>query len=62
MIVNLTTPSTQKDVRRFLGRVGYYRRFIRYFTKNASPLFKLLANYVEFYWNTNCHDAFNALK
>jgi hypothetical protein len=49
VIVNLPTPSTQKDVRRFLGHAGYYRWFIRDFTKKSSPLFKFLANDVEFY-------------
>jgi hypothetical protein len=62
VIVNLPSPSTQKDVRSFLGHAGYYRRFIRNFTKIASPLFKLLAKDVEFYWDTNCQVAFDALK
>jgi hypothetical protein len=35
---------------------------IKNFTKIASPLFKLLAKDVEFYWDTNCQVAFNALK
>jgi hypothetical protein len=42
VIVNLPSPKTQKDVRRFLGHAGYYRRFIENFTKVASPMFKLL--------------------
>jgi hypothetical protein len=62
VILNLPTPSTQKDVRSFLGHAGYYRWFIRNFTKIASPLFKLLAKDVDFYWDTNCQVAFNALK
>jgi hypothetical protein len=42
VIVNLPSPKTQKDVRRFLGHAGYYRRFIENFTKVANPMFKLL--------------------
>ena len=42
VIVGLPFPKTQKEVRSFLGHVGYYRNFIENFTKIAAPLFKLL--------------------
>ena len=42
VICDLPVPTTQKDVRSFLGHAGYYRRFIENFTKIASPLFYLL--------------------
>ena len=32
------TPTNPDDVRRFLGFVGFYRRFIKYFSKIARPL------------------------
>lgn len=35
-------PQTVKDVRSFLGFVGYYRRFIEHFAKVAAPLHELL--------------------
>ena len=42
VIVCLPSPKNQKEVRRFLGHVGYYRLFIENFTKIATPMFKLL--------------------
>lgn len=37
------TPTTQKQVRSFLGRANYYRKFIEGFSKIAAPLNALLA-------------------
>ena len=36
-------PTTRTQVRAFLGKVGYYRRFIKDYAKIASPLTKELA-------------------
>jgi hypothetical protein len=55
-------PTTQKEVRSFLGYAGYYRRFIENFSKIALPLFKLLGKDIEFQWTTNCQNAFQKLK
>eukprot|EP00253_Pinus_taeda_P005550 PITA_05550 len=62
VLVNLMPPTTQKEVRIFLGYVGYYRRFIENFSKIAQPLFKLLARDVEFQWTNSCQNAFQILK
>jgi hypothetical protein len=62
IIVNLSEPINQKAVRTFLGYAGYYRRFIENFSKIALPLFKLLAKYVHFHWDTNCQTTFQKLK
>ena len=48
VIVGLPSPKTQKGVRSFLGHRGYYRRFIKKFTKIDAPMFKLLIKDVEF--------------
>ena len=62
VISNLSPPKNQKEVRSFLGHVGYYRRFIKDFTKISSPLFKLLVKYVNFIWEDSCQSAFEDLK
>ena len=38
-------PKTKKDVRSFLGMVGYYRSFIPDFAGIATPLFNTLLNH-----------------
>eukprot|EP00253_Pinus_taeda_P009254 PITA_09254 len=62
VIQTLPIPKTQTDVRSFLGHAGYYRRFIKDFSKIASPLFVLLMKNVEFKWTDGCEKAFNELK
>jgi hypothetical protein len=62
VIKNLPTPKTQTEVRSFLGHVGYYRRFIKNFSKIASPLFVLMMKNVEFKWTKFCQEAFSTLK
>ena len=48
VIVGLHSPKNQKEVRSFLGHVGYYHRFIENFTKIVAPMFKLLTKNSEF--------------
>jgi hypothetical protein len=62
VIKNLPTPKTQTDVRSFLGHAGYYRRFIKSFSKIASPLFVLLMKNAEFKWSNQCEEEFKTLK
>eukprot|EP00253_Pinus_taeda_P006346 PITA_06346 len=62
VIQTLPIPKTQTDVRSFLGHAGYYRRFIKNFSKIASLLFVLFMKNVEFKWTDGCQKAFNELK
>eukprot|EP00253_Pinus_taeda_P034203 PITA_34203 len=62
VIQNLPIPKTQTEVRSFLGHAGYYRRFIKDFSKITSPLFVLLMKNAEFKWTDDCETAFNKLK
>lgn len=41
-ISKLTPPSSLKELRAFLGMVGYYRRFIESFAKRSLNLTQLL--------------------
>ena len=62
IIQRVTPPQKVRDVRSFLGLAGYYRRFIKDFSKLASPLFGLLGKNVEFIWSENCQEALDTLK
>ncbi|CAM8905466.1 unnamed protein product [Rhodiola kirilowii] len=51
-----------KGIRNFLGHAGFYRRFIKDFSKIAKPLTDLLYQKAEFNFNDSCLNAFNNLK
>ena len=51
-----------KQVRAFLGLVGYYRKFIKAFAKIAKPLTLLTRQQVKFDWTSEHHTAFLHLK
>ena len=46
----MNPPTTPKQVRAFLGLVGYYRKFIKGFAKIAKPLTLLTRQQVKFKW------------
>ena len=62
MIANLPPSKCVKDIRSFLGHEGFYRRFIKDFSKIAKPLCKLLAKDANFEFEEACINAFEALK
>ncbi|CAN6700147.1 unnamed protein product [Malus baccata var. baccata] len=62
VIAKLPLPTSVKNVRSFLGHAGFYRRFIKDFSKISRPLCNLLAKDACFDFNADCHDAFNKLK
>lgn len=62
IILTLPIPTKPKDVRSILGHVGYYRCFIKDFSKIASPLHTLLTKEAEFLWTLECNEAFLQLK
>ena len=55
-------PSLTKEVHAFLGLVGYYRKFIKYFAKVAKPLTLPTHLQVKFNWTLTLYDAFLKLK
>ena len=55
-------PTTPKQVRAFLGLVGYYRKFIKGFAKIAKPLTLLTRQQVKFDWTPEHYAAFLHLK
>ncbi|CAM8990052.1 unnamed protein product [Rhodiola kirilowii] len=61
-IVTLSYPSTVRDIKSFLGHAGFYRRFIKDFSKKALPLSNLLQKDVPFEFTDQCRAAFDELK
>ncbi|RDX70764.1 putative mitochondrial protein, partial [Mucuna pruriens] len=62
IISSLPNPSSVREVRSFLGHAGFYRRFIKNFSKLALPLSRLLQKDVEFNFDQPCIEAFQELK
>ncbi|CAN6560153.1 unnamed protein product [Malus baccata var. baccata] len=58
----LPSPTSVREVRSFLGHAGFYRRFLKDFSKIAQPLCHLLQKEVTFEFNEACEKAFNHLK
>ena len=54
LISKLSSSTNVKTVRQFLGHAGFYRRFIRDFSKIAKPLYKLLEKDAKFEWDAEC--------
>lgn len=55
-------PRTAKEIKSFMGLIGYYRRFIRDFSKISQPLTNLLKKDIPFIWSPFCDEAFVTLK
>ncbi|XP_060177712.1 uncharacterized protein LOC132607635 [Lycium barbarum] len=61
-IERLPPPVSVRGVRSFLGHAGFYRRFIKDFSKVANPLCRLLEKDVKFVFNEACLTTFEELK
>nr|GEX30999.1 reverse transcriptase domain-containing protein [Tanacetum cinerariifolium] len=61
-ISKLPHPTTVKGIRSFLGHAGFYRRFIKDFSKIARPMARLLEKDTPFIFSHECVDAFQTLK
>ncbi|GJT32801.1 reverse transcriptase domain-containing protein [Tanacetum coccineum] len=61
-ISKLPPPTNIKGVRSFLSHVGFYRHFIKDFSKIAHPLTKLFEKDTPFEFDDECKKAFKLLK
>ena len=61
-ILNWNVPKNVTEVRSFLGLAGYYRRFIKGFSKIALPMTQLLRKDTKFVWDDHCQMSFDTLK
>ncbi|WVZ84383.1 hypothetical protein U9M48_031421 [Paspalum notatum var. saurae] len=61
-VLNWKQPQPVTEIRSFLGLAGYYRRFIKDFSKIAKPMTALTHKNAKFAWNPKCEEAFGTLK
>nr|GEX56889.1 hypothetical protein [Tanacetum cinerariifolium] len=62
VITKLPHPTTVKGIRSFLGHAGFYRRFIKDFSKIARPMTRLLEKDTPFMFSQECVEAFQTLR
>nr|GFA76401.1 reverse transcriptase domain-containing protein [Tanacetum cinerariifolium] len=62
VISKLPHPTTVKGIRSFLGHAGFYRRFIKYFSKISRPMKHILEKNSPFIFSNECIQAFKTLK
>ncbi|GJV14919.1 reverse transcriptase domain-containing protein [Tanacetum coccineum] len=62
VIAKLPHPTTVKGIRSFLGHAGFYRRFIKDFSKISRPMTHLLEKNTPFIFSEECIQAFQILK
>nr|GEX85265.1 reverse transcriptase domain-containing protein [Tanacetum cinerariifolium] len=62
VITKLPHPTNGKGIRSFLGHAGFYRRFIKDFSKIARPMTRLLKKDTPFIFSQECVEAFQTLK
>ena len=61
-IRNMPHPKTPKEVKQFLGLIGYYRKFIPRFSDLSRPLTRLTRHDSKFDWTPQCQKSFNHLR
>jgi hypothetical protein len=61
-IVEWDTPRTLTDVRAFLGFSGFYRCFVRDYSKIIRPMILLTKKGTVFDWDLACQEAFDQIK
>ena len=61
LIKNIPPPTSVKQICSFLGHAGFYRCFIKDFSKISRPLCSLLAKDTMFHFDEACLEAFQKL-
>ncbi|XP_035235565.1 uncharacterized protein LOC118206694 [Anguilla anguilla] len=61
-VLAFPAPKTRRELRRFLGMVGYYRSFCKNFSAVVSPLTDLLSPKTYFTWTDKCQRSFENVK
>ena len=61
-IRSMPHPKTPKEVKQFLGLIGYYQKFIPRFSDLSRPLTHLTRHDSKFDWTPQCQKSFNHLR
>jgi hypothetical protein len=61
-VLNWMPPMNASEIQSFLGLAGYYRRFVKDFSKMAKPMSRLLEKNKDFEWTEKCQASFEELK
>lgn len=61
-ISNFPTPKSRKNIRQFLGKVNFYRKFIPKSASLLEPFHNLLRKNIPFSWSPACQAAFEKVK
>jgi hypothetical protein len=61
-IMDSPTPKDVSDIKSFMGLAGYYRRFIKGFSKIGFPITSLQKKGFKFNWTSDCEERFQELK
>lgn len=59
---DLPRPASTDEVKAFLGKIGYYSKFISQMSTKAAPLYAMLKAQAKFEWTDACERAFKVLK
>ena len=62
VVQNYPIPKSKRDVKKFLGLTGFYRKLIENYACIASPLTKLQCKDENFVWSKECEESFQKLK
>lgn len=61
-IVNMPRPKTTKEIRRLVGMVSWYRKFLLNLSHILQPLTALTKKKTKFIWTSECEQAFQNVK
>lgn len=61
-IINIAQPKSVKEVRRIIGMISWYRRFVDNFSDVLAPLTALLRKDKKFLWDSACEESFKKIK
>ena len=61
-VASFPVPCNKKELMRFLGMTGYYRKFCKNFSSVAAPLTDLLKKEKKYLWDDRCEKAFTKIK